>query len=147
MLEAGSEKKLCFFSACVIGAGTGRDSSPSPVQLQLPLGSEMSAVRVNTESLSSRHVDYSCADADDQPKGPSVVTPRVGLGLGRGTLDHHHRVNPSERLNYDSCGRGAEEGIIDRKERHCYNDAHSSDSGDVHTTTTFNDDMMTIRRR
>ncbi len=35
------------------------------------------------------------ADADDQPKGPSVVTPRVGVGLGRGMLDCHHRVNPS----------------------------------------------------
>ena len=90
------------------------------------------------------------ADADDQPKGPSVTTPRVGLGLGRGTLDRHHRVNPSKRLDYDSCGRGAEEGIIDRKEGHCYNDrggAHSSDLGDVHTTTIFNDDMMTIRRQ
>ena len=38
------------------------------------------------------------AEADDQPKGPSVITPRVGVGLGRGTLDCHHRVNPSERL-------------------------------------------------
>jgi hypothetical protein len=28
------------------------------------------------------------ADADDQPKGPSVVTPCVEMGLGRGTLDH-----------------------------------------------------------
>ncbi len=28
------------------------------------------------------------AEADDQPKGPSVVTPRVGVGLGRGMLDH-----------------------------------------------------------
>jgi hypothetical protein len=31
------------------------------------------------------------AEADDQPKGPSVVTPRVGVGLGRGMLDRHHR--------------------------------------------------------
>ena len=43
-----------------------------------------------------------CADADDQLKGPSVVTPRVGLGLGRGTLDRHHWVNPSERLDHNS---------------------------------------------
>ena len=38
------------------------------------------------------------ADADDQPKGPSVVTPLVGVVLGRGTLDCHHRMNPSKRL-------------------------------------------------
>jgi hypothetical protein len=33
------------------------------------------------------------ADADDQPKGPSVVTPRVGVGLGMGMLNCHQRVN------------------------------------------------------
>ncbi len=55
------------------------------------------------------------AEADDQPKGPSVVTPRVRVGLGRGTLDHHHRVNPYERLVSDDRGRGAEEGNIDRE--------------------------------
>jgi hypothetical protein len=62
------------------------------------------------------------AEADDQPKGPSVVTPRVGVGLGRGTLDRHHRVNLSECLVSGDRGRGAEEGNIDREERHCSND-------------------------
>jgi hypothetical protein len=72
------------------------------------------------------------ADADDQPKGPSVVTPRVGVGLGRGMLDCHHRVNPSKRLDSNNRWRGAEEGNIDWEERHCSNDrwgAHSLDSG------------------
>ncbi len=71
------------------------------------------------------------AEADDQPKGPSVVTPCVGVGLGRGMLDHHHRVNLSERLVSGNRGRGAEEGNIDQEEQHCSNDrggAHSSDS-------------------
>jgi hypothetical protein len=49
------------------------------------------------------------ADADDQPKGPSVVTPCVGVGLRRGTLDCHHQVNPSEHLDSDDRGRGAEQ--------------------------------------
>jgi hypothetical protein len=53
------------------------------------------------------------AEADDQPKGPSVVTLRVGVGLGRGMLDPHHRVNPSKRLVSGNYGRGAEEGNID----------------------------------
>jgi hypothetical protein len=38
------------------------------------------------------------AEADDQPKGSSVVTPRVGVGLGRGTLNRHHRVNDTRTL-------------------------------------------------
>ncbi len=68
------------------------------------------------------------ADADDQPKGPSVVTPRVGVGLGRGTLDCHHRVNPSERLDSDDRGRGAEEDNIDRRslEQYFVHMAHMS---------------------
>jgi hypothetical protein len=64
-------------------------------------------------------------DADDQPKGLSVLTPCVGVGLGRGMLDCHHQVNPSERLNSDNRGRGAEEGNIDWEERHCSNDRRS----------------------
>jgi hypothetical protein len=35
------------------------------------------------------------ADVDDQSKGLSVVTPCVGVGLGRGMLDCHHQVNLS----------------------------------------------------
>jgi hypothetical protein len=72
------------------------------------------------------------ADADDQPKGPSGVTPCVGVGLGRGTLDCHHRVNPSKRLVSGNHGRGAEEGNIDWEEWHCSNDhggMHSLDLG------------------
>jgi hypothetical protein len=72
------------------------------------------------------------AEADDQPKGPSVITPRVGVGLGRGMLDCHHRVNLSERLISGNHGRGTEEGNIDQEERHCSNNrggAHSLDSG------------------
>ncbi len=38
------------------------------------------------------------AEADDRPKGPSVVTPHVGVGLGRGMLDCHHRVNDTRTL-------------------------------------------------
>jgi hypothetical protein len=71
------------------------------------------------------------AEADDQPKGPSVITPHVGVGSGRGTLDCHHRVNLSKRLVSSDRGRGAEEGNIDQEEQHCSNDcggAHSMDS-------------------
>jgi hypothetical protein len=53
------------------------------------------------------------AEADDQPKGPSVVTPCVCVGLERGMLDCHHQVNLSECLVSSNCGRGAEEGNID----------------------------------
>jgi hypothetical protein len=56
----------------------------------------------------------------------------VGVGLGRGTLNCHHRVNLSERLISNNCGRGVEEGNIDWEERHCSNDcggAHSLDLG------------------
>ncbi len=72
------------------------------------------------------------AEADDQPKGPSIITLRAGVGLGRGMLNRHHRVNLSERLISGNRGRGAEEGNIDREERHCSNNrggAHSLDSG------------------
>jgi hypothetical protein len=38
------------------------------------------------------------AEADDQPKGLSVITPCVGVGLGREMLDCHHRVNNTRTL-------------------------------------------------
>jgi hypothetical protein len=102
------KKKTSFFSACVTGAGdVGRDCSPSPPSSLLHstavnksiINSQRQSLQALTMSIipAAVHIHLR-AGADDQPKGPSVVTPCVGVGLGRGALNRNHRAFGYERV-------------------------------------------------